>query len=126
MMSNEIYAERKAAASQVETSITDWFIGSYDRANEILSTIDREGSSEVTQFWTAHFTDRESQIAFVLVWPSARVVEDPDGRSVWILPDNLVSRQFLLDRGGVELTECVEITFSSREIRAAFVGHAND
>jgi hypothetical protein len=104
--------------------MADWFIGSYWSAKEILSKIEGSGSSVVTQFWTARFTARESEIAFVLVWPNSRVVEDPDGRSVWIVPD-IVSLQFLKDRGGVELTECVEIKFESEKIRATFLAHTD-
>ncbi len=120
MLSNEIYEKRKTRHREVKTSLTDWFIGSYWRAKEILLKIDGTGTSVVTQFWTARFTDRESQIAFVLVWANARLVEDPDGRSVWIVPD-IVALQFLKDRGGVTLTECVEIEFSSSAMRNAFM-----
>ncbi|MCI4680892.1 hypothetical protein K9U39_01400 [Rhodoblastus acidophilus] len=125
MIANEIYEERKPQHRETKTSFTDWFIGTYARAKETLALIN-DTESVLIQFWIARFTDRESQIAFVLVWPNARMVEDPDGRIVWILPDNLVSRQFLLNRGGVELTECVEITFSSRQTRAAFLAHTDD
>jgi hypothetical protein len=125
MISNEIYEERKTHHQGAKTSLTDWFIGAYARAVEILSKIDGTGSSAVTQFWTASFTDADSQIAFVLVWPNARMVEDPDGRIVWVAPD-IVALQFLKDRGGVELTECLEISFSSRQTRAAFLAHTDD
>lgn len=125
MITNEIYEERKTHHRETKTSLTDWFIGSYWRAKELLSKIDGEGSSEVTQFWTARLTDRESQIAFVLVWPNARMVEDPDGRIVWIVPD-IVALEFARSRGGVILTECLEISFSSRQTRAAFLAHTED
>jgi hypothetical protein len=124
MIFNEIYVNRKPRDREAKTSLTDWFIGSYERAKEILSKIDDSGSSAVTQFWTARFTDRESQIAFVLVWPNSRLVEDPDGVDVWVVPD-IVALEFLRDRRGVILTECLEITFSSRKMRTAFLAHTD-
>ena len=118
MIANEIVEEQKSHDIGVTTSLTDWFIGSFDRALEILLKID-DNLSIATQFWTAReFNDSETEIAFLQIWPDTRRVEN-----VWLVPD-IVALEWLRERG-VPVTECVEISFSTRAIRNAFIAETD-
>jgi hypothetical protein len=119
MIANEIYVEERSRDRKAKAPITTLFIGSYNRAVEILVKLNYKEEAVATKFWRVQFDDPETERDYHLLWSDARCV---DG---WWVLDDCVTREWLLERGGVRLEECVAITFASRRLRKAFMAHTD-
>lgn len=97
-----------------------WFPGALGRALQILAQCG-DRTSRACQFWLARLDDRLTEEGFLQIWSDARRVDD----RVWIVPD-VIALEWLCERGGVILIQRVEIRFSSRKQRDAFIAKAGN
>ena len=122
------YEKKKPQKRENTEPINDFFPGNFDWAMRTLKTLG-DDQSVPKSFWTVRFTDRESLRAFLIVWPNSRLLpddthgfEDNSELGIWEVED-IVCFQFLREREGTVLAPAVEIEFSSRKSRAAFLAH---
>jgi hypothetical protein len=115
MIANDIYVEEMLRDGKAKVPITTLFIGSYNRAVGILTKLNDEDEAVATKFWRVQFDDPETERDYHLLWSDARCVD-----GWWVVKD-CVEREWLLERGGVRLDECVAVSFASWRLRKAFM-----
>ncbi|MCW2286766.1 hypothetical protein M2323_004536 [Rhodoblastus acidophilus] len=94
-----------------------WFFGTIDQA---LQRLDQCGdtTSRLSEFWAVRFDDRSTKEGFLQIWSDARRIDD----RFWVVEvEDVIALEWLRERGGVELVECVEIRFHSIAQRDAFI-----